>query len=405
MTLAWLASAVLAAPLTADDVVGAALARDPALAAAEAVVVAAEGIRRAATGLRHDPTLEARLGFGLQQHEVALTQPVSLSGEGLAAADAADATLRAAEAERDRRRLEVAADARRALIRAIAADAEVARADEVLRLATALRAAAEARLASGDAPELEVHLARLEEAAAAADQVQSRRESLAAREALAATTGLAGALALPDDPMAAAPAGVGGGERTDRTAAAARLQGADAALRRERAAALPPVDLGVWGQVQNVAATPAPGGVRLAPWSWSENAAWTVGPTVALTLPVWSGNQDGIAQARAERGLAGAALASVDARIAAERAGSDARRDAIAAVAGTVDPTPEARGALAGVDAAVAAGELGAADAAVLRARILDAWRRGAGARAAAAAVAVDLALAEASPGLLPRPP
>lgn len=405
MMLAWLVSAALAAPVTADEVVGAALARDPALADAEAAVVAAEGERKAATGLRHDPTLEARLGFGLPQHEASLTQPVSLSGEGVAAAKAADAALRAAEADRDRRRLEVAADARRSMIRAIAADAEVERADEVLRLSTELRAAAEARLASGDAPELEVHLARLEEAAAAADRVEARREALAAREQLAGTTGLALQTQLPDDPMSAAPAGSGGSERADRVAAAARVESADAALRRERAAALPPVDLGVWAQVQNVATTPGPGGVEVAPWSWSENAAWTVGPTVAVTLPVWSANRGGIARAEGERDLASAELASVEARIDAEQAGSAERREAMAAVTGTADPTPEARAALAGVDAAVAAGEIGAAEAALLRSRILDAWRRGSGARASAAEVAVDLALAESWPGLLPGTP
>lgn len=394
MMLAWLVAVALAAPVTADEVVSAALSRDPALAEAAAAVVAAEGERKAATGLRYDPTLEARLGFGLAQHEVSLTQPLSLSGEGAAAAKAADAALRAAEAERDRRRLEVAAAARRSLIRAIAAHAAVERADEVLRLATELRVAAEARLASGDAPELEVHLARLEEAAAAADQVQARREASAAREQLSATTGLARDAELPDDPMSAAPSGSGGGERSDRAAAAARVESADAAVRRERAAALPPVDLGVWAQVQ-APEVDAPLADHLR----------TVGPTVAVTLPVWSANRGGIARAEGERDLARAELASVDARIVAEQAGSADRRRAMEAVAGTADPSPEARAALAGVAAAVAAGELGAAEAALLRSRILDAWRRGSGARASAAEVAVDLALAESWPGLLPGSP
>ena len=51
-------------------------------------MTAAEGALRAATGLRYDPTLEARLGFGLTQHEVSLSQPFSFSGEGRAAAQA-----------------------------------------------------------------------------------------------------------------------------------------------------------------------------------------------------------------------------------------------------------------------------------------------------------------------------
>lgn len=405
MMSAWLVSAAWAAPLTADEIVSAGLRHDPALAEAESAVTAAEGDRKAATGLRRDPTLEARLGFGLAQHEVSLTQPVSVSGEGLADARSADAALRGAVAERDRRRLEVAAEARLRLIRAIRAAAEVTRSSEVLRLATQLRAAAELELANGESPELPVHLARLEEAAAAADLVEARRDALSSREALAAATGVPVEAELPEDPMLAAPTGAGGGGRADRVAATARVEAADAALRRERAAALPPLDLGVWAQVQNVATTPGPGGVDLAPWSWSENAAWTVGPSVAVTLPLWSANRGGIARAEGDVALAESRLAAVEARIDAEEAGSAERRAAMAVVAGTSDPTPEARAALAGVDAAVQAGELGQADAAVLRGRILDAWRRGASARAVAAEVAVELALAESWSGLLPRSP
>lgn len=383
IALSWLVSAALAAPVLPDEVVAKALAHDPALAAAEAAVGTAEGERRAATGLRYDPTLELRLGFGLPQHEVSLAQPVSLSGEGLAAARAAEAGLRAAEGERDRRRLEVAANARLLLILAIAAGAEVERADEVLRLASGLRDAADRRLASGDAPELQAHLARLEEAAAAADVVQAHREALAAREALVATTGLAMDVELPDDPMAAVPGGSASGSRSDRDAAAARVEAADSALQRERAAALPPVDLGAWAQVQG--------------------GAWTVGPAIGVTLPVWNGNRAGIAGAEGRRALARSEQAGLESRIGAEQAGSVDRRAVLDTVAATVDPTPEARAALAGVEAAATVGELGAADAALLRAHILDAWGRGARARAEAAAMAVDLALAESWPTLLPN--
>ena len=158
--------AAFAASLSPDEVVRAALAQDPALARAEAEVTAAEGALRAATGLRHDPTLEARLGFGLTQHEVSLSQPFSFSGEGRAAAQAARAGLEAAEAERAQRRLEVAAAARLGMIEVIDAQAEVARAKEAVVLTQRIRAQVERRLASGDVGELEVHLARLEEAAA-----------------------------------------------------------------------------------------------------------------------------------------------------------------------------------------------------------------------------------------------
>jgi outer membrane protein TolC len=402
MMLVCLGWAALAAPLTADEVVAAALSRDPALAEAEANVLAAEGERCASTGLRHDPTLQARVGFGLPQHEASLTQPLSLSGEGLAAAKAADASLKAALAQRDRRRLEVAAAARKGMIWAIAAEASVARADEILRLTADLRVTAEARLAAGDGTELEVHLARLEEAAAAADQLAARRDALSAREALAATTGFGPDAALPDDPMVAAPSASAGGERSDRVAAAAHLERADAELRRERAAALPPVDVGVWLQVQNVGVTPGPGGVAVAPWSWSENAAWSVGPSLSMALPLWHGNPDGVARATGARDVAAVDLGALDARIAAEERGVAARQRAVDGVAGVADPTSEAQAALVGIDAAIAAGEIGVAEGSLLRARILDAWNRGAAARAEAAVILVDVALVASWPTLAP---
>lgn len=405
MILSWLLGVALAAPITVDEVVRAALSHDPLVAAAEAEVTAAEGARRAATGLRVDPTLEARLGFGLTQHEVSLTQPVSLSGEGVAAVRAADAGMRAALAERDRVRLFVAAEARRRLIAAVAADALLERTREVLALVADLREAAEARLASGEAAELEVHLARLEEAAAAADVATAQRSALAAREDLAAMTRLPLDVELPGDPMTAAPPPGAVGVRGDAVRAAADVERADAALRRERAAALPPVAIGVWAQVQNIATSPSPMGVDVAPWSWSENAAWTVGPTLSLTLPVWNGNRAGVARAVGDQDVARSELAAVEARIAAEQAGSAQRRESIEVVDAAGDPGAEARAALAGVEAALSAGEIGQADATLLRARILDVWGRAAVARAEAAELTIDLALAEAWTTLLPSTP
>lgn len=405
MILAWLLTAALAAPLTADELVAATLLHSPQLAAAEADVAAAEGARRAATGLRVDPTLEARLGFGLPQHELSLTQPVSLSGEGIAAVGEADAALRAAEAARDQLRLVLAAEARQRLIVAVWAAAELTRAREVLRLTADLRAAAEARLAAGEAAELEVHLARLEEAGATADLVAAQRRALAAREELSAASGLRQDVELPEDPMNAAPAPGAVGVRGDVVRAQAEVEHADAAVRRERAAALPPVAIGVWAQVQNIAASPGSAGAQIDRGSWSENAAWTVGPTLSITLPVWNGNRAEIARAVGDQAVTRAELAGVEARVAAEQAGSAQRREITARVGDAPDPGLEARAALAGLDAALAAGEISQADATLLRARVLDVWGRAAAARAEAATLTVDLALAEAWTTLLPGTP
>jgi hypothetical protein len=191
----------------------------------------------------------------------------------------------------------------------------------------------------------------------------------------------------------------------ENVAPAAEVERADAALRRERASAVPPVAIGVWAQVQNIATSPSPTGVDIAPWSWSENAAWTVGPTLSLTLPVWNGNRAGVARAVGDQDLARSELAAVQARIAAEQAGSARRRESIEVVGAAADPSAEARAALAGVEAALSAGEIGQADATLLRARILDVWGRAAVARAEAAELTVDLALAEAWTTMLPSTP
>jgi outer membrane protein TolC len=386
--MTWLLSVALAEEITADEVVAQALARDPALADAEARVTAAEGELRAASGLRDNPTVEGRLGFGVVQHEVAVSQPISVTGEGLRAHQAAQAALQAAQAERDRRRLEVATDARRGLVEAIRAEIQLALAREARELATSLRTAAEARLSSGDAPELEVHLARLEEAAAASDLIAATRRAREARETLAGRAGLSLQAELPTDPLAALPAEAEPNEvRSDVAAARARTEAASAQLARERAAALAPVEVGAWAQFQ--------GG----------DVGWTAGPVLTVTLPLWHANPAGVAAAQAEQGVAEAALAAAQAEAEAERAGVADRREVIAIVSGVADPTAEARAALAGTGQAAAAGQIGVAEAAVLRSRVLNAWGRGAEARAEAALAGLDIALAEEWPTLLGSAP
>ncbi len=384
MIAGWFVSAALATPLTPDEVVSAALSHDPALALAQAQVQAAEGERKAATGLRHNPTLAARVGFGAAPHELTLAQPISFTGEGLVAARAARAGLDGALAARDHRPLEVAAAARQALIAAVATAAEQGRADEVAALATTLREAAERRLAAGEAPELEVHLARLEEAAAAADRMRAVQAALAARDALAARTGLP-ADDLPADPMIAVPPPGTAARRADHAAAEARVEAAEAAVRRERAAIVPPVALGAWAEGR-------------------AGEAWTVAPTATVTLPLWHANPAGIGRALGERDLARAELASIEARIESEAAGAAVRQRAIDLVGQASDPGPEARAALAGIEVGVGAGEIGPAEAALLRARVLSGWSLAASARAEAASATVDRALAESWSTLLPAP-
>jgi hypothetical protein len=121
-----------------------------------------------------------------------------------------------------------------------------------------------------------------------------------------------------------------------------------------------------------------------------------------MALPLWHGNPDGVARATGARDVAAVDLGALDARIAAEERGVAARQRAVDGVAGVADPTSEAQAALVGIDAAIAAGEIGVAEGSLLRARILDAWNRGAAARAEAAVILVDVALVASWPTLAP---
>ncbi len=404
MIVLWWAFSAWAAPVLAEEVVAAALNLSREVAAAEAAVDRAESGLAQARGMRANPTLDVRLGFGLPQHEVSLTQPVSLSGEGLAAARAADASVRAAQATAKRVRLVVAADTRRALVAAIVADATLGLAEELLTLTTTQRSATDARRAAGEASDLEVQLARLDEAAATADVVAAAGAAQAARAQLSRMTGLPWAVELPADPDAAMPPApaAGAARRSDVVAADATAEAAAAAARRERAAILPPVEVGVWAQVQNVGVYAGASGVVIPRGAWQENTAWTVGPSLTMTLPVFKANPAGRGEAAADAAVADAhaRAAQVDAEVDAERA--DDQRALIAGVRDLPDPSADARAALVGLTAAVTAGELSPAEAAQVRSRVMDAWRRSVGARTPALEATLDLALAEEWATLLP---
>jgi outer membrane protein TolC len=400
----WIMAAHAAVPdRFVEQLVAAALANDPVMVAATADVERADGELRAASGLRQNPTLDARFGLGLQQHEASLRQPLSVTGAGAAAFGVARARQEAAVSTLFRRRLEVAADIRRWLVEAIRAEAALTLSGESLQIAKTLRASAEARLSAGDGTELEVHLARLEEAAAVDELLQATNQALEARVVLAAHAALPADAELPTDPWVAVPPrpGVTSPERHDLLAANAAVLAAKHAVRFEAASVVPPIEVGVWAQAQNVGVVGDP--VAIPPMSG--NTAWTVGPTVSVTLPAWQSNADGRARARAALSTASAEAGVIEATAAAERFGVGRQRDAIAAATGLPDPTAEARAALSGIDRGFRGGEFGVGDASAMRARVLETWRRGASTTADAAKLAIAGALAEEWPSLLSGDP
>ena len=81
----FLLGAALAAPLSPDDAVAAALASNPGVARADAELTAAKGASRQSGFLRENPEIDAGYAIVGDKIDVSIGQPLSISGEGLAA--------------------------------------------------------------------------------------------------------------------------------------------------------------------------------------------------------------------------------------------------------------------------------------------------------------------------------
>lgn len=115
-----------AAPLSPDDAVVAALASNPGVARAGAEFAAAKGAARQSAFLRENPEIQGGYGLADGRVDLAVSQPLSLTGEGLADHDSQRARLAAAEAAAERTRLVVAAETRNAYVDATIAREEAA---------------------------------------------------------------------------------------------------------------------------------------------------------------------------------------------------------------------------------------------------------------------------------------
>lgn len=381
----FLLGAALAAPLSPDAAVGAAIVSSPAVARADADLLAAKGASRQSAFLRENPEIDGGYAVVGDKLDLSLAQAVSLSGEGVADHRSQRARAGAAEAAADRARLEVAAEARRAYVEAVVTHADAGLAGQAFQLATRQLAATEARVRAGEATDLDLRLARL-------DQAKVARELLAARaaeaDALAALSTLArrpvAGEDLAADPLSAAPEPRPGsnGDRSDVRAARLALDAAEAAVARERAAALPAVTLG--GFYEN------DGGDVVA------------GPSLGVTLPLWHQNQAGVAEARGEAGIARAELDATTARAAAEqRTSSDAHAAAVATMA-MVPATPDdAVAALASIEAGARSGELDLVTVILLRDEVVAGQQALSEARGDLALARIHFLLATEDPSLL----
>lgn len=393
-----------AAPVPAAEIVASALARDPRVAAARAALEEARGAREAAGFLRANPTLDASGGLGVQQAELAIAQPLSISGEGRAARAEADAQIAASEAALARAQLVAAADARLALCDTIALTRDAALARAAVERARGVRSAVEAQAAVGEAPEVDAQLARLTEAAAVGAWLAAVHERDRARVELLSATGLAADTELPSDPLQAVPAqGQAVARRSDVLAAETEVEAARAAIARENAAALAPIAIGVWAQWQNIGAGAGP---DIPPWS-RENLGTTVGPTLSAEVPLWHRNEGGRAAARGALTEATARAERARAAAEAERQTSAARRAEIAAVVDALPPLSpdDADAAIASIEEAYAEGQLSGLEVTLWLERIGSAERAVNAARRESAHQQIEAALAEEWPTLLGASP
>lgn len=387
--LGWCAGLVgtsFAAPLSPDALVRAALRADPHVVAAEARLSAARGALAEARGPRFNPTLSGAASLTSDQLALELVQPMS-PVEGGHRAQAAQAALRAAELDLARARLEAAAEARILLAQAAVAVSVEALSEELLDDARARRDLAERRVEAGEWPALEARLARLELASAAEAAIRARQEADAARVRIAGLLPEAGGegLVLPEDPRAAVPAPTRSvGDRLDVSAASARVQAADATARAARAGARTALDLGAFAE--------------------RDGGAWSVGPSLSLTVPLWHAHPAERASAAADLAEASAALTRIEAEARAEqRLTGAARADAdLAEQALGPDALKDASEALRAVEAAVRSGELDRSTASLLRAEIRAGASSALALRGAVAEAHVRALLANDDPALLP---
>jgi len=343
--------------LPPDRAVALAVAAHPDLRAAETVLSTAEASRSASALFLSNPSTDAWVTHDGSRAELGLGQPVSLTGEGWHARRGARFAVDASSATLDRARRRLAADVRLAYVDAVVAAGVVDVARDGSDLAGRLSFAVRRKHEEGEASALELRLARLSEVQAAARLLHARRDQADALRALSALvlTPVA-AEDIVQDPLSVAPPvrEPAPAHRADVAAAEAALNAARAELRRARAAAIPPLTVGVGADV--------------------ENGSMSAGPSVSMTFPLFDRNQTGRAQAIGGVHVAEGRLSSIHAMAETEQVTSMKRLEEAEAAAHEVAEADleEARAALASIESGVLAGEIDLSTAVLLQTQVLD---------------------------------
>ncbi len=366
---------------SSGDAVASAFANNPELRTAEAALLRAEADLSQALGV--NPSLSGSLLVD-GPAELQLSQPVSLTGEGLRRRHAASARVEAAAAHLERVRFELAHAVRATYVDAVVSVGVAAIADEGLVLAIRLNQAVLRLQQEGEASQLDANLSRLAHAQAAA-------RLLGAREVEAdALAKLSGMVTTPIDPAALvhdlealAPSSTDPAERSDVKVARAALLAAEGELTAQRSAALAPVAVGVRAE--------------------SDGGLTTFGPTLTVELPLVDRNQAGRAGAQGDLLVAEARLAETQA-VARTEVSTSRQRDELAqqALAALGEgPLAAAVAALESVEAGYLAGELELIETVLLQDQILEGEMAVVQLEGFVAHARLDLLLAVEDPALL----
>lgn len=376
----------LPARLSADDAVSRALSLHPAVLDARTALARSRGAAVQTSVLLSNPTASGSTSLDGSRSSAALSQPLSLTGEGIAARRTAAAHVEASQAALRRAHRVAAAEVRVAYADAVVRCGQVSVAADGVRIAVRLRDAVALQHDEGEASTLDVRLARLSLVQAAARQLNAREAEAEALGVLAAFVGQPVSCdGLPTDPLTAAPepTTVGDQPRSDVRAAAAYLRAAEADLARQRAAALAPVQLGVFVEV--------------------EDGRTFAGPSLSVQVPLFDRNQvqrgasEGAVWARSaehDRVVARATTEKRTARVRVDEASS--LQDALG-----IDPLAEARAALASIDAGYRAGEIDLPSTVLLQDQVLDGEGAALALRGGVARARLDLLLASDDDRLL----
>lgn len=340
-----------------DRALSSALSLHPAVFDAQTALERARGAAAQAALLQSNPTLSVNRSMDGARAGGSLSQPLSLTGEGVAARRTARAGVDAAEARLARARRVAAADVRRAIADAVVRSGQVSVAEDGVAIAVRLRDAVALQHDEGEASLLDLRLARLALVQSSARLLGAREAEAEALRALAALLGEPVTRAqLPSDPLIAAPEPADGtpSERSDVRAAVASLQAARANLTRQRAGGWAPVQVGAFVSV--------------------EDDQVFAGPSLSLQLPLFDRNQaqrgaaDGAVAARSADHTRLVARAATEQQTARTRVTeADALRDTLGA-----DPLEEARAALASIEAGYRAGQIDLPSTVLLQDQVLD---------------------------------